>query len=141
MRVLVCGSREWCDKSGVCFILNSIQEEHSSAEIFSSFRETPLVIIQGECRGPDTYAKEWAQERSIECLSFPADWSQGKRAGPERNKKMLQEGKPDLVLAFTDDLETSRGTRSMVTLAREAGIWTCLFSQVDIASLRRASGL
>ena len=55
----------------------------------------------------------------MKCLAFPAEWKKhGKAAGPIRNRKMLQDGKPDLVLAFPG----GRGTANMVELATDAGI-------------------
>jgi hypothetical protein len=59
----------------------------------------------------------------IPTVAYPADWNtHGRTAGPIRNSRMLAEGKPDLVLAFTHDLSKSIGTRDMVTKARAAGV-------------------
>lgn len=41
---------------------------------------------------------------------------------------MLDEGKPDLVLAFSEDLNSSRGTADMVARARRARIRVLLVS-------------
>jgi hypothetical protein len=43
---------------------------------------------------------------------------QGKAAGPIRNQRMIDEGKPDLVIAFPG----GRGTADMVSRAKKAGI-------------------
>jgi hypothetical protein len=54
-------------------------------------------------------------------MPFPADWGTfGKRAGPIRNKQMLEEGKPDLVIAFWDG--NSPGTKNMIDQAQAKGI-------------------
>lgn len=54
---------------------------------------------------------------------FPADWKRyGKAAGPIRNQQMIDEGKPDLVLAFHENINESRGTKDMVARARGIGI-------------------
>jgi hypothetical protein len=50
---------------------------------------------------------------------FEADWRLGRRAGPERNVRML-DTKPDLVLAFWDG--QSRGTRHTISEARRRNI-------------------
>jgi len=64
-------------------------------------------------------AGDWAVERGVECLQYPADWEKlGRAAGPIRNEQMLREGKPDLVVAFPG----ARGTAHMVRIAREAGV-------------------
>ena len=73
------------------------------------------LVVTGGQTGIDTVAKEWADCHSIENKSYYADWQQyGKAAGPIRNKKMLDEMTPELVLAFPGGL----GTASMKALAR-----------------------
>jgi hypothetical protein len=48
-----------------------------------------------------------------------ADWNtHGRAAGPIRNQRMLDEVKPELVVAFPG----GRGTADMVRRAREAGV-------------------
>ena len=77
-------------------------------------------IIEGEARGADTLARLWAQARGRVVCAFPADWSRGKSAGYVRNKQMLEEGKPDAVVAFPG----GRGTDVMLALAKDAGVPT-----------------
>lgn len=128
MRVLVCGDREWTstrDKDLVFLILDLLKK---------SLQED-IVIIEGECRGVDTWAREWAKARQVSYLPFPADWKLGKRAGPLRNLKMLEEGKPNLVLAFHDDLTKSKGTKSMITLANKKDVPVKIYSEQDILAL------
>ena len=108
MIVLVCGSRSWTDKSVVWATLNS--------KLASIHR-----IIQGDCRGPDLFAREWAIAQSIPVESYPAKWKEyGRSAGFKRNQQMLDEGKPDLVIAYWDGV--SRGTEHMLTIAKKAGV-------------------
>ncbi|KKN01348.1 hypothetical protein LCGC14_1128740 [marine sediment metagenome] len=52
----------------------------------------------------------------------------GKAAGPIRNKQMLDEGQPHLVLAFHDNIEESTGTKDMVKQAAKRGIETLVIS-------------
>lgn len=81
------------------------------------------VVIEGEASGADTLGREVATELGIPVLPFPAQWSRyGRAAGPIRNQQMLDEGRPDLVLVFHHNLETSKGTRDMLNRARRAGI-------------------
>lgn len=77
-----------------------------------------MVIIQGGAKGADFLAKCWAKEKAVPCEEYPADWSLGKQAGIIRNKRMLEEGKPDLVLAFPG----GKGTANMIWQAVDAGI-------------------
>ena len=74
-------------------------------------------------RGADCLAGAVARELGFAVLPFPADWTtHGRRAGPLRNTQMLREGRPRLVLAFTNDLRASRGTRHMCAIAVAAGV-------------------
>ena len=85
-KVLVCGGRDYNDRETVRRTLDRIK---------------PAEIIHGAARGADTLAGEYARDRDIPCRSFPADWQKnGRSAGFIRNRQMLDEGKPDLVVAF-----------------------------------------
>lgn len=113
MRVLVCGARDYHDKGKVWRRLDELKRLYP----------TTLVIIEGEARGADTYAREWAEKYlSPNYLKkFPAQWKiYGRGAGPLRNKQMLEEGKPDLVLAFGGKGGT--GTNHMISIAKRAGV-------------------
>jgi len=109
MRVLICGS--------VDFRWNFVIYER-----MKKF-DKDTVIIEGEARGADTIARNCAERMGLQVLKFPADWNKyGKAAGPIRNKQMIDEGKPDLVLAFYSEESKSRGTKNTVTQALKAGI-------------------
>ena len=61
----------------------------------------------------------WARKHRIDNLKFAADWAtNGKAAGPIRNRKMLTEGRPDLVVAFPG----GRGTADMIAQSKAAGV-------------------
>ena len=82
-----------------------------------------LVIIHGAARGADSIAGEIARELRVQVKEYPAQWQKhGKKAGPLRNIRMLQEGEPQLVIAFHDDLANSKGTRHMATIASKQGL-------------------
>lgn len=107
MRLLVCGSRYYSDVIHIFKELNAYS--HAS------------VLIEGGARGVDTTAKGWAYSLNIPVEEYPADWNQyGTAAGPIRNKQMLVEGKPDLVIAFLP--LASIGTTNMIRQAEEANI-------------------
>ncbi|HEX9994421.1 MAG TPA: DUF2493 domain-containing protein [Acidimicrobiales bacterium] len=116
MRVLVCGDRNWTDYRMVAAALEAHHRTVAPGE--------PFVVIEGGARGADALAARWAFHRSgVDHERYPADWDRyGKRAGPIRNQRMLTEGEPDVVLAFHDDLEASKGTAHMVRIARAAGV-------------------
>jgi len=78
-------------------------------------------VIEGEAKGADTMAREWAEHSGISVEKYPADWDTYKRAaGPIRNKQMIDEGKPDVVIGFHQDLESSKGTKNMQTQSLKA---------------------
>jgi len=104
MKILVCGGRDFYQRPPVFDRLDELQPTH---------------VITGGAPGADDSAMLWACERCVPYTIFPADWSKhGKTAGPIRNKRMLDEGKPDLVLAFPGGV----GTMNMVSQALKAGV-------------------
>ncbi len=121
-RVLVCGGRDYgtrVTEEGYT-VINTDEVSYLNTILDSLKTEfTDLVIIQGEARGADTLAKDWALRNKVMTLSFPANWKQyGKSAGYRRNTQMLEEGKPDMVIAFPG----GRGTKMMCEIAETAGI-------------------
>ena len=115
MRVLVCGSRDWNDRDMIRAALSRLP--------------SGTIVIEGEARGADLLARSVAEELGFEVVKFPADWTRYHRAaGPIRNQQMLVEGKPDYVIAFHDDIRTSKGTFDMVNRARGAGIRVMIIS-------------
>jgi hypothetical protein len=107
-RVLVCGGRDYFDPVRVFAVLDKF---HAEAGID--------VLIDGAARGADELASNWAVTNGVQNDRYPADWEAfGSFAGPKRNKAMLDEGKPDLVIAFPG----GAGTRNMIRQARKAGV-------------------
>jgi len=109
VRVLVCGGRDYSDIERVYAVLDGIHYK------------TPIkCIIEGGAKGADYLACRWSAARGLdEHARFNADWTvHGKAAGPIRNQKMVDEGKPDLVVAFPG----GSGTADMVRRAKEAHI-------------------
>jgi hypothetical protein len=86
----------------------------------AAIEKLPLgtLVIHGGARGADTLAAGAASNRGLKTLAYRADWRRGKRAGPERNQRMLDDGQPHFVLAFPG----AAGTGDCVTRARRAGI-------------------
>lgn len=112
MRVLVCGGRDYVQEWNIFQALEELWEAN----------DYRLVVIEGGARGADTAAALWAEtwnDRGVLHLQFRANWREhGKSAGPRRNQMMLDEGKPNLVLAFPG----GAGTADMVRRAQAAGI-------------------
>ena len=134
VRVLVCGGR-WFgrlnDDPKASPQVRAAEEARVTRQRRLAFdtldaihRETYIAcIVYGCAPGADMLGKQWAEaERRhgwVGLAPFPADWEKyGKGAGPRRNKQMLDEGNPDLVVAFPG----GRGTADMIQRARAAGV-------------------
>lgn len=138
LRVLVCGSRDWDDEQMVHSILTGLYAEDEVGHMLTEM--TKFVVIEGGAKGADAAAAHWARCSPMHShnesedqpkflhLRFPADWKQyGRAAGPMRNQQMLDEGKPDIVLAFKNGFGKSAvpgGTEDMVHRAKKAGVPT-----------------
>lgn len=110
MRLLICGGRDFKD---VDFMVEHLESLHRARPV--------STVIVGRARGADSIGEAWAEERGIPVDTYPAQWNKhGRRAGPIRNQQMLDEGKPDLVMAFPG----GTGTAHMVKIAELAGVET-----------------
>lgn len=107
-KVLITGDRYWTAKHIIIQVLQELK---------------PILIIQGGAKGADLLAKECAKELRIKQIQYDADWTKyGRAAGPLRNRMMIDTEKPELVLAFHDSIEKSKGTRNMIMLANNRGV-------------------
>lgn len=121
--MIACGDRNWKDEALVYATLTALRAE----------TEDGFLVIEGKARGADTLAWLWAttsNDPSIYHQRVPADWEKlGKAAGVLRNQRMLNmllrlrdDGADVLVVAFHDDIDSSKGTGDMVKRARAAGV-------------------
>lgn len=107
MRVLVCGGRDYADRDALFAAMDRLDR-----------RRPVSVVIHGAAPGADALAAEWARERGCVIVAYPADWARGRAAGPLRNQRMIDDGRPDGVVAFPG----RRGTADMVRRALAAGL-------------------
>ena len=125
MRILVCGGRKYDRTDIVNVCLDTLKQKWGD----------DLVIIQGGANGADRLAKLWAKANNVRCEEYRADWDNishpharlktrkdgskyDANAGHRRNQQMIDEGKPDLFVAFPG----GPGTADMVQRLRKAGI-------------------
>jgi len=108
MKVLVCGGRDFKNAE---FLYKTLENLHKKNKF--------TLIIEGNAQGADRLAGCWAEHMNLRNRKFLADWDKyGRTAGHIRNRRMLDEGKPDLVVAFPG----GSGTANMIELAWDAGI-------------------
>ena len=108
MRVAVVGSRFFTEYDYVKSCLDGIND-----------RNKITVIISGGARGADSLGERYARENGIEFVLFAADWNKhGKAAGPIRNKQLIEEGKPEMVVAF----KPGKGTMNTIGHAERNNI-------------------
>jgi hypothetical protein len=120
-RVLVCGGRKFQNWELLRDTLDNLCFERGWTHPPDEYGNTlpNVTIIEGGAKGADYLAADWAMINWTRLETYKADWEQyGRSAGYIRNKQMLEEGKPDLVVAFPGGV----GTAMMVKIAREAGV-------------------
>ena len=123
IRVVAFGGRSYRDQEQVWHVLDTVHRSRGIA-----------LLIQGGATGADDLAWAWAKARGVPHATYKARWNdlshpdavvricRGKRydarAGLRRNQRMVEEGRPQLGVAFPG----SDGTRDMIGRLRRAGI-------------------
>lgn len=108
MRVIVCGGRDYANRERVYAVLDKLHREAGISR-----------VIEGGALGADRLASDWSESLAVPTTRYEADWeAYGNFAGPKRNAMMIEDGEPDLVIAFPG----GAGTRNMIKLARKAGL-------------------
>ena len=117
--ILVCGDRYWSNYELIKRVIMELAQEYT------------LKIINGGCCGADKIRSYVCEELNIIYQEVPANWAMyGKAAGPRRNRIML-DLKPDLVLAFHDKIEESKGTKDCINEAKKRKIKVKLYTNGD----------
>ena len=115
MRVLVCGGRDFNNYNLLSKTLHEVIYDGDHTYY------SDVTIISGNARGADKLGEQFARDNECKLEIFPADWDKfGKGAGFIRNQKMIDEGKPDLVVAFPGGV----GTKNMIERSVKAGVRT-----------------
>lgn len=123
MRLLVCGGRTFGEikkrRQDPDYLKRVNQYHWGVDQLDSRFADEKITLICGMADGGDTIGYDWAESRGFPIEEYPADWKlHGRSAGPLRNIKMLEEGKPDLVVAFPG----GNGTEHMCRIARKKDV-------------------
>ncbi|MBW7056103.1 DUF2493 domain-containing protein [Paracoccus bogoriensis] len=108
MRLLVAGGRHLNDVALIHHALDRVHARHPLA-----------VLIHGGHAFLGIAAEDWARDRDVHVLRYPANWRlHGKRAEGIRNAFMLADSRPDMVLA----LPGGEDTRVLVMAASARGL-------------------
>lgn len=76
-------------------------------------------IVSGGAKGADSLGEQFAKEKSIKVIKFPADWVKHKKgAGFIRNVEMAEYA--NILIAFWDG--KSSGTKHMIDTATKLGL-------------------
>ncbi len=130
LTVIVTGGRNYNDVERVYQMLDRIHDIR------------PIeIVVTGACPfgGADLLAENWAKSREVNYLGIPAKFKtgDGKSEGPKRNRWILNNTNPNIVLAFPG----GRGTASMVREAEKREIWTVDSATGGRVNVRKLMGL
>lgn len=121
MLLLISGSREG-------FTYEEFVEEIDN--LISYEGTTPEVLVVGDAKGIDAYARKWASTVGCKLYVFEADWDRlGKKAGCVRNSEMVhfveglavrrsRRGLSGQVRVLALRYDHSRGTTDLIKTAR-----------------------
>ncbi|GBU13622.1 hypothetical protein AwEntero_22230 [Enterobacterales bacterium] len=108
MRVLICAGRFYADTKNMTRILELYSQSHRIQ-----------VVIHGGHQSSGGIIESWARDADIHVVRYPANWAMhGKYAELRRNLFMLEDSKPDAILAFPGGEDTADCIRQ----AKKAGI-------------------
>lgn len=114
MRTLVCGGRRYRDRERLYGVLDARRAQRPDFFLIVGYDPKDDTF-----QGADQLAYEWAKARGVPGKCYPAHWStQHKSAGPRRNQRMIDMGKPEAGIAFPGGV----GTADMCRRLDEAGI-------------------
>lgn len=128
MKALFAGGRNWGDTYILDVIILGLKQ-------LCKFPKEDLVIIEGEARGLDRNASMVASRNNVIVEPYPVDHSLDgpwPAAGPRRNQRQLDNGKPNIGFAFHNDFRNSKGTLDMVERMLKAGKRVYLIQEMDL---------
>jgi len=109
MRLLVCGGRHFDDQQ---MVENALVQLHGEYPV--------TVLIHGGLPALGSAAESWARRNAVRLVRYPANFSLGKRGDVDRDDFMLEDSRPDRLLAFPGGARTKR----LVARAKDLGIKT-----------------
>lgn len=105
MKLIICGGRSYKLTEADRIYLDIWREHYNITE-----------IVSGGCSGADWGGEQWAKQCGLKITRFPANWTEGKRAGPVRNQAMAEYA--DCCAVFPG----GKGTADMERRAKAEGL-------------------
>ncbi|SUQ58027.1 Protein of uncharacterised function (DUF2493) [Raoultella terrigena] len=108
MRVLICSGRFYADT-------------HTLTHVLDLYARTQIidVLIHGGHQTLGSAIETWARGIDVHVIRYPANWMlHGKYAETKRNLFMLEDSRPDVLLAFSGGEDTAE----CIKMAQRAGI-------------------
>lgn len=103
--IIICGDRHWEDEKTIFLYIGTLPPD--------------TRVITGGAKGADTIAENTRVWHGLDGKVYPANWTMfGKAAGPIRNRRMMEDENPYLVVGFHNNISRSKGTRNMLLLAK-----------------------
>ena len=107
--IIICGDRYWTDEKSIFLYVGTLLPD--------------TRVITGGANGADKMAEKARVWHGLDGKVYEANWTMfGKAAGPIRNRRMIKDESPYLVVAFHNNITRSRGTRDMLLKAKKKGI-------------------
>ena len=97
LRLLVCGGRHFDD---LTMVEEWLERIHALRPV--------SVLIHGGLPGLGLALENWARRNDVRLIRYPSNFSLGKRGDFERDDFMLEDGRPDALLAFPGGVRTAR---------------------------------
>lgn len=111
MKIIIAGSRNF----------NNYQKLKQECDKFLQDYKNIEIVSGAHYKGADKLGEQYASEKKIKIIKFPADWIKyGKAAGPKRNNQMAIYA--DALIAFWDG--KSKGTKNIIQLAKQRQLKT-----------------
>lgn len=113
LRIIVAGSRNFTDYP----VVEKILMDYLKGNLWD------IEIVSGTAKGADLLGERFASTHGYPIARFPANWAHyGKSAGPIRNKEMAAYAAKEYGVLFAFWNGKSRGTKSMIELAKQYGL-------------------
>ena len=111
MKVIIAGSRTITELNHIARAM--AESSFEPTEIVSGGQKSWNIVVG--YHGADYLGELWAQQHNVPVKRFPADWRQGRKAGPLRNQVMVDYA--DAIVVVWDG--QSRGTIDVMDRARK----------------------